>query len=84
MPHISLRLIFAGGYVYNSNDINILGADQHLPIMNFDGQGYTFDLVTNPATGLPLVVDGKPVPKQVAYLPKSAMSFDMHNVFLEP
>ena len=37
--------------------------------------------MTNPATGLPLVVDGKPVPKQVAYLPKSAMSFDMHNVF---
>ncbi|TGX86958.1 TolC family protein [Muribaculum intestinale] len=75
------QIDFAGGYVYNSNDINILGADQHLPIMNFDGQGYTFDLVTNPATGLPLVVDGKPVPKQVAYLPKSAMSFDMHNVF---
>lgn len=40
------QIDFAGGYVYNSNDINILGADQHLPIMNFDGQGYTFDLVT--------------------------------------
>ncbi|MDE5922310.1 MAG: TolC family protein, partial [Muribaculum sp.] len=37
------QIDFAGGYVYNSNDINILGADQHLPIMNFDGQGYTFD-----------------------------------------
>ena len=75
------QIDFAGGYMYNSKDINILGSDQHLPIMNFDGQGYTFDLVTNPATGLPLPVNGTPVPKQVAYLPKSAMSFDMHNVF---
>ena len=75
------QIDFAGGYMHNSKDINILGSDQHLPIMNFDGKGYAFDLVTNPATGMPLVVDGQPVPKQVAYLPKSAMSFDMHNIF---
>lgn len=75
------QIDFAGGYMYNSENINIFGSDQHLPVMNFNGQGYSFDFVTNPMTGQPVVVDGHPIPKQVAYLPKSALSYDIQNVF---
>ena len=71
---------FAGGYMYNQKNLSIFDSDQHLPIMSFDGKGYNFDLVTGP-DGLPVMVDGKPVPKQVAYLPKDAMTYDIHNVF---
>jgi outer membrane protein TolC len=75
------QIDFAGGYVHNTKNINLLSSDQHLPIMSFNGEGYSYDLVTNPATGQPLVVDGTYVPSQVAYMPKSSMSFDVHNVF---
>lgn len=71
---------FAGGYMYNQKNLSIFDSDQHLPIMSFDGKGYNFDLVTGP-DGMPVMVDGKPVPKQVAYLPKDAMTYDIHNVF---
>ncbi len=72
---------FAGGYMYNQKNISIFDSDQHLPIMSFNGKdGYDFDLLTGP-DGLPVMVDGKPVPKQVAYLPKDAMTYDIHNVF---
>ncbi|MCM1503814.1 MAG: TolC family protein [Muribaculum sp.] len=72
---------FAGGYMYNQKNISIFDSDQHLPIMSFNGKdGYDFDLVAGP-DGMPVMVDGKPVPKQVAYLPKDAMTYDIHNVF---
>ncbi len=72
---------FAGGYMYNQKNISIFDSDQHLPIMTFNGKdGYDFDLVTG-ADGMPVMVDGQPVPKQVAYLPKDAMTYDIHNVF---
>lgn len=73
-------LDFAGGYTYNQKEISVFGSDQLLPIKSFDGKGYSFDLVTGP-DGKPIMVDGKPVPKQMAYLPKEALSYDIHNVF---
>ena len=39
-------------------------------------------LLTNPQTGLPITTaNGQPIPSTVAYLPKSAMTFNVHNVF---
>ena len=38
-------------------------------------------MVKNPATGMPVTVNGQPVPSQVALLPKDALTFDIHNVF---
>lgn len=76
-------LDFEGGYVYNQKEISIFDSDQHLPIQSFnlEKQGYEFDLVKNPMTGEPLVVNGQPIPAQVAYLPKDAMTYNIHNVF---
>ncbi len=73
-------LDFAGGYTYNQKNISVFDKDQLLPIKSFDGKGYEFDLVTGP-DGKPVMVDGKPIPKQMAYLPKDALSYDIHNVF---
>ena len=65
-------LDFAGGYMYNQKGISVLESDQLLPIKSFNPEtkGYEFDFVKNP-------IDGKPV----AYLPKEALSYDLHNVF---
>ena len=71
---------FAGGYTYNQKNISVFSKDQLLPIKQFDGKGYEFELVTGP-DGAPVMVDGKPVPKQMAYLPKEALRYDIHNVF---
>ena len=74
---------FAGGYSYNQKNISIFDSDQLLPTKSFDPATgkYEYNLVTNPATGKPLVVDGQPVPSTVALIPKDAMTFDVHNVF---
>ena len=79
-------LDFTGGYMYNQRKLSIFDSDQHLPIMSFDleKKGYAFtaeDVVINPVTHEPLMVDGQPVPKNAAYLPKDAMTYDIHNVF---
>lgn len=77
-------LDFNGGYAYNQKDISIFADDQFLPIKTFDpAKGtYEFDLLTNPQTGLPVMSpSGQPIPKNVAYLPKEAMTYDIHNVF---
>ncbi len=72
---------FAGGYTYNQKNLSIFDKDQFLPIKDFDGKGYEFSLVTGP-DGIPVKgPDGQYIPKQVAYLPKSAMTYDIHNVF---
>ncbi len=72
---------FAGGYTYNQKNISIFDSDQHLPIQTFDGKGYQFSLVTGP-DGMPVKgPDGQYIPKDVAYLPKDAMTYDIHNVF---
>ena len=76
-------LDFAGGYMYNQKGISVLESDQLLPIKSFNPEtkGYEFDFVKNPIDGKPVMVDGKPIPSQVAYLPKEALSYDLHNVF---
>lgn len=72
---------FAGGYTYNQKNLSIFDSDQHLPVQTFDGKGYQFELVTGP-DGMPVKgPDGQYIPKNVAYLPKSAMTYDIHNVF---
>lgn len=74
---------FAGGYMYNQKSISMFDSDQLLPVKTFDleKQSYEFNLAKNPLTGEPLVVNGQPVPEQVAYLPKDALTYDIHNVF---
>ncbi|MCM1162871.1 MAG: TolC family protein [Muribaculaceae bacterium] len=74
---------FAGGYMYNQKELSMFDSDQLLPVKTFDleKQGYEFQLAKNPMTGEPLVVNGNPVPEQVAYLPKEALTYDIHNVF---
>ncbi|MCM1521663.1 MAG: TolC family protein [Muribaculaceae bacterium] len=74
---------FAGGYMYNQKKLSMFDSDQLLPVKTFDleKQSYEFQLAKNPLTGEPLVVNGKPVPEQVAYLPKDALTYDIHNVF---
>lgn len=77
-------LDFNGGYVYNQKDLAIFSSDQYLPVKSFDpAKGtYEFSLVTNPETGMPVKgPDGQYIPKDVAYLPKEAMTYDIHNVF---
>lgn len=76
-------LDFAGGYMYNQKGVSVFGSDQLLPVktFNLEKQDYEFGLVKNPVTGEPVIVDGKPIPEQMAYLPKEALSYDLHNVF---
>ena len=76
-------LDFNGGYMYNQKKISLLEEDAMLPIKVFNPEkgAYDFKLVTNPQTGAPVMVDGKPVPAEVALLPKEAMEFNIHNVF---
>ncbi len=77
-------LDFNGGYAYNQKDLAIFSSDQFLPIKTFDPVkgSYEFNLVTNPETGMPVKgPDGQYIPKDVAYLPKEAMTYDIHNVF---
>lgn len=75
---------FAGGYLYNQRKISMFDSDQMLPIKSFDlaTQSYQFELVKNPATGEPIKgPDGQYVPASVAFLPKEALEYDIHNVF---
>ena len=76
---------FAGGYVYNQKNISIFDSDQLLPIKEFNlaTQSYDFGIVKNPETGQPILnpATGEPIPSQVAYLPKEAMTYNVHNVF---
>ena len=74
---------FAGGYMYNQKELSMFDSDQLLPVKNFnlEKQGYEFNFVKNPMTGEPIKVGGQFVPEQVAYLPKEALTYDIHNVF---
>ena len=74
---------FAGGYMYNQKELSMFDSDQLLPVktFNIEKQGYEFNVVKNPLTGEPIQVGGQYVPEQVAYLPKEALTYDIHNVF---
>ncbi len=77
-------LDFVGGYTYNQRKLAMFDKDQMLPIENFNPQTgkYEFDLLKNPTTGQPVLApDGTPIPASVAYLPKDALTYDIHNVF---
>lgn len=72
---------FAGGYTYNQKSISVFDSDQFLPVKTFDGNGYAFSMVSGP-DGTPIKgPDGQYIPKEVAWLPKDALSYDIHNVF---
>ena len=70
-------------YIYNSRKLALVDKDQLLPTKSFnlEKQGYDYNLVVNPMTGEPLQVDGQYVPSTVALLPKSALTYNVHNVF---
>lgn len=72
----------SGMYIYNQKEISLLESDQMLPTMSFNAQtgSYGYNLVTGP-NGVPVTVGGQPIPSTVAMIPKSAMTFDVHNVF---
>lgn len=75
-------LDFAATYMYNQHKIALLGEDAKLPTMSFNPatQKYDYNILTNPATGEPVTVNGRPVPTEVAVIPKEAMTYDIHNV----
>ncbi len=77
-------LDFAGGYTYNQRNLSIFDSDQLLPTKTFNPatQTYEYNLVTNPATGVPVTgPNGEYIPSTVALIPKEAMTYDIHNVF---
>lgn len=78
-PSIDLE----ASYIYNSRQLSLVDKDQLLPTQSFnlEKQGYDYNLVMNPMTGEPLQVDGQFVPSTVALLPKSALTYNVHNVF---
>ena len=74
---------FTGTYMYNQKELSLLSGDQMLPTMSFNPATgtYGYNVVTQP-DGTPLTTpDGQPVPSQVALIPKSALTYDIHNVF---
>lgn len=69
-------------YLYNQKELSLIEEDAKLPTMSFDPATgkYNYNVVTG-ADGKPVVVNGNPIPSQVALLPKSALTYDIHNVF---
>ena len=76
-------LDFEGGYIFNQKKLSLVDQDQLLPTKSFNPATgtYDFNLLTDPATGMPIMNNGQPIPSQVALLPKSALTYDVHNVF---
>lgn len=77
-------LDFQGAYFYNQKELSIFSSDQMLPTKTFDPatQSYQFNLVTDPATHMPIKgPDGQYIPETVALIPKEAMTYNIHNVF---
>ena len=78
-PSVDLEVM----YLYNSRQLSLVDKDQMLPTKSFslEKQSYEYNLVVNPMTGEPLMVDGQYVPSTVALLPKNALTYNIHNVF---
>lgn len=76
-------LDFEGGYIFNQKKLSLVDHDQLLPTKSVNPATgtYDFNLLTDPATGMPIMNNGQPIPSQVALLPKSALTYDVHNVF---
>lgn len=77
---------FTGAYTWNQRQIELLGEDAKLPTMTFDPKTgtYNYNVLMNPETGAPVMnpSTGTPIPTTVAVIPKSAMAYDTHNVFV--
>ena len=74
---------FERGYIFNQKKLSLVDQDQLLPTKSFNPATGTYDFnsLTDPATGMPIMNNGQPIPSQVALLPKSALTYDVHNVF---
>ena len=72
----------SAGYIYNSRKVSLIKEDQMLPTKSFNMQtgSYDYNLVIDPRTGYPLQVDGQYVPSTVALLPKSGLTYNIHNL----
>ena len=71
------------GYIYNSRKVSLIKEDQMLPTKSFNLQTGTYDynLVIDPRTGSPLQLEnGQFVPSTVALLPKSGLTYNIHNL----
>ena len=70
------------GYIYNSRRVSLVKEDQMLPTKSFNPQTgqYDYNLVIDPSTGYPVQVNGQYVPSTVALLPKSGLSYNIHNL----
>lgn len=72
-----------GTYMRNQKEINLLAEDAHLPVGTIGQDGaWTLrpDQILLGADGkTPVLVNGKPVPKDYALLPKDAMTVDDRN-----
>ena len=70
------------GYIYNSRKVSLIKEDQMLPTKSFNPQtgAYDYNLVIDPSTGYPLQVNGQYVPSTVALLPKSGLTYNIHNL----
>lgn len=75
------RIDFQAAYIYNARKASLVDEDQLLPTKSFNPQTgtYDFNLVTDP-TGMPVQVNDQYVPSQVALLPKSALTYNIHNL----
>jgi outer membrane protein TolC len=73
---------FTAGYIYNSRKVSLIKDDQMLPTKSFNMQTgqYDYNLVIDPSTGYPLQVNGQYVPSTVALLPKSGLTYNIHNL----
>lgn len=71
------------GYIYNSRKVSLVKEDQLLPTKSFNMQtgAYDYNLVIDPRTGNPLQLEnGQYVPSTVALLPKSGLTYNIHNL----
>ena len=70
------------GYIYNSRKVSLIKEDQMLPTKSFNLQtgAYDYNLVIDPRTGAPLQVNGQYVPSTIALLPKSGLTYNIHNL----
>ncbi len=72
---------FEASYIYNQKKLSLVESDQMLPTKSFNPATgtYEYNLVKD-ATGAPVIVNGSVVPSTVALLPKSALTYNVHNV----
>ena len=70
------------GYIYNSRKVSLIKEDQLLPTKSFNPQTgqYDYNLLIDPSTGYPVQINGQYVPTTVALLPKSGMTYNIHNL----